>query len=47
MTLDAARILASIPLILAGQAISTLGYRVAGARHLNPHTRSSYPQSWG
>lgn len=41
MSLDAARILASIPLILGGQVITTLGYRVAGARHLNPHTRRS------
>lgn len=33
------RVLAGIPLILSGQIITTLGYRVAGARHLNPHNR--------
>lgn len=36
-----ARILLSIPLILTGQVISSIGYRVAGAVHLNPHRRPS------
>ena len=36
-----ARILASIPLILTGQIITSIGYTVAGANHLNPFRRSS------
>lgn len=36
-----ARVLVSIPLILAGKAITDLGYIIAGANHLNPHRRSS------
>jgi hypothetical protein len=35
-----ARILASIPLILASQALSAIGYRVAGSPHLNPYHRA-------
>jgi len=38
---DAVRIVASIPLILAGQAITSIGYRIAGAAHLNPFRRTS------
>lgn len=33
------RILTASPLILTGQAITSIGYRLAGAQHLNPHNR--------
>jgi len=35
------RILASMPVILTGQAITSIGYRIAGATHLNPFRRPS------
>lgn len=35
------RIALGAPLIIAGQTITTLGYRIAGAVHLNPHRRQS------
>lgn len=35
------RIMLGAPFILAGQAATTLGYALAGARHLNPHRRTS------
>lgn len=41
MIVDLARIAMAAPLLVAGQAITTLAYRVAGAAHLNPHRRTS------
>jgi len=35
------RILAGAPLIIVGEVVTTIGYRLAGAPHLNPHTRRS------
>jgi hypothetical protein len=35
------RILTATPLILTGQAITSIGYRLAGAEHLNPHKRNT------
>lgn len=35
------RIILAAPLIVTGQTISTIGYALAGAAHLNPHRRSS------
>jgi hypothetical protein len=35
------RILTATPLILTGQAITSIAYRLAGAPHLNPHKRDT------
>lgn len=33
------RILAGAPLIIVGEVVTSIGYALAGARHLNPHRR--------
>lgn len=35
------RLLAAAPWLIAGQAITDVGFWIAGARHLNPHRRPS------
>lgn len=35
------RILAATPFIISGKIVTTIGYAIAGADHLNPHRRSS------
>ena len=35
------RILAGAPLIIVGEVVTTIGYAIAGATHLNPHRRQS------
>lgn len=35
------RLALAAPWLLAGQAITDIGFLIAGARHLNPHRRSS------
>lgn len=33
------RIALGAPLIIVGEVVTTIGYALAGARHLNPHRR--------
>lgn len=35
------RIALGAPWIIAGEIVTTIGYRIAGANHLNPHRRPS------
>lgn len=39
------RIALATPFILTGKAVTTIGYHVAGAAHLNPHERTRTPRT--
>ncbi len=35
------RLLVAAPVIVAGEVLTTIGFAIAGASHLNPHRRTS------